>query len=98
MVAPATLRRKLQKKKKHKPYRKCPDCGRRCELVLRDDRCHSFCKPRLFVLCGQRYRGGVDCNDMGNVVLTDVRGEMTGCGFARELFWSGGGTGRHIPH
>ena len=30
-MTPRTLRRKLQKKKKHKPYRKCPKCGERIE-------------------------------------------------------------------
>lgn len=38
-MTPRTLRRKLQKKKKHKPYRRCP-CGGRmeCRLVSWDDR------------------------------------------------------------
>lgn len=38
-MTPRTLRRKLQKKKKRKPYRKCParGCGRRATCRVYDD-------------------------------------------------------------
>ncbi len=45
-----TLRRKLQKKLKHKPYRKCPKCGGRMDCVIRD--------CRLFKYCGWMYSDG----------------------------------------
>jgi hypothetical protein len=80
MVSSRTLRRKLQKKLKHKPYRRCPGCGKRmnCEIEEGD---HKVGGPpwRLFKEC----------------VVRPITG---GCGYREELFWSGGGTGRHIPH
>lgn len=66
-MSPEVLRRKLQKKAKHKPYRKCPACGGRmtCRVM------RGGAGWRLFKVCD--------------------------CGHGEELFWSGGGTGRHIP-
>ena len=37
MTTQRTLRRKLQKKLKHKPFRKCPKCGERMKLRLEQD-------------------------------------------------------------
>lgn len=79
------LRRKLQKKKKHKPYRKCLKCGQRmrCKLV------QYTVDWQLFKYCGRLvYRNG----------LVQCLAEYDGCGHFEELFWSGGGIGRHIPH
>lgn len=81
-MTPRTLRRKLQKKAKHKPFRKCPRCGARmtCEL-LEGWKAYAAVVGRpigdddwlLFKCCSE-------------------------CSYDEELFWSGGGTGRHIPH
>jgi hypothetical protein len=77
MTPPRTLRRKLQKKKKAKPYRKCPKCGKRMTMDLYTDDTGT---PRLWKLCielgvvvkGERLW---DCN----------RGSS--CGYKEELFW-----------
>ncbi len=82
MTTPRTLRRKLHKKHKHKPYRKCPQCGKRCTMTLKDDHCHSFCLPRLFVVCGGS-KSGRECNS-----LVSTGTMKNGCGFVRELFWT----------
>lgn len=72
-MSPEVLRRKLQKKIKHKPYRKCPRCGKRMSLLLRwPDGSETW---RLYKACDW----------------------LDGCGRYEELFWSGGGNGRHIP-
>lgn len=76
-MTPATLRRKLQKKAKRKPYRKCPECGGR-----------TVCRV------GSAF----------NLLNRDIDDEYVlvqrcpDCRFTKELFWSGGGTGRHGPH
>ncbi len=90
-MSPDVLRRKLQKKLKHKPYRKCPDCGERmqCKLAERGDGWH------LWKHCGELFVRDslVWCRP-----ARAVNGTKLGCGYFKELFWSGGGTGRHIPH
>ena len=89
MTTQRTLRRKLQKKAKHKPYRKCPKCGGRMVMRLLDDLSPTNIKQvvyRLFKVCG--YMGS-----NRNVVYGNGA-----CGYSEELFWTGGGTGRHIPH
>ncbi len=92
-----TLRRKLQKKMKHKPYRKCPKCGERmdCQLVEGDhDGWHLFkyCGS-LFFFANYLSAEHARCKP---AKLGD--GTTHGCGHFEELFWSGGGIGRHIPH
>lgn len=58
MTTLRTLRRKLQKKKKHKPYRKCPKCGAEVWVKLVDstslpaDGIHADEDPRLIAGCG----------------------------------------------
>lgn len=42
-MTPRTLRRKLQKKKKHRSYGKCPVCGGRSKRVLLGDRLFDRC-------------------------------------------------------
>lgn len=83
MTTQRTLRRKLQKKAKHKPYRKCPKCGARCELKLYD------------VDDLGNYLGWILVKSCRNIVKED--GVTMRCGYNQELFWTGGGTGRHIP-
>ena len=87
-----TERRKLQKKLKHKPYRKCPKCGQRMRLRLFEwaDEIH-----RLFKYCGHL------CEQVEQIppVVCHAAGlNEKGCGHYEELFRAGGGTGRHIPH
>jgi hypothetical protein len=52
-MTPDTLRRKLQKKMKHKPFRRCPKCGGRMTVVLVSD-CLPIVgeQPILLKLCG----------------------------------------------
>ncbi len=97
MVSYLTLRRKLQKKLKHKPYRKCPKCGNRMKVSLGED---DYCidgRPdlgtgwRLFKHCGGRIGF-----KMGDTKVSHIP-DTNGCGHSEELFWSGGGTGRRIP-
>lgn len=100
MTACRTLRRKLQKKLKHKPHRKCPQCGKRAKVMLVDDKAHSFDVPRLFLTCGHFESNSLD-NGLLAAGTKGWAGQVMGaggCGFVRELFWSGGGIGRHIPH
>jgi hypothetical protein len=86
-MSPRVLRRKLQKKAKHKPYRRCPKCGGRmvCRLIEGDhDGWH------LWKYCGELYF-------LHNYVSAEnarCRPTADGCGHCEELFWSGGGTGR----
>ena len=93
MISQRTLRRKLQKKLKHKPYRKCPQCGERMEMRLFQDEAQDVW--RLFKYCGDfrptwGARGGkVGCKP------TPWRGY--GCGYFEELFWSGGGKADTYP-
>lgn len=88
-MGPDVLRRKLQKKLKHKPYRKCPQCGERMECrLVRDDRDDWH----LFKYCGDFRQGRIGQPDFFCLPAAQ------GCGYFCELFWSGGGTGRHIPH
>jgi hypothetical protein len=77
-MSPDVLRRKLQKMAKHRPYGKCPVCGRRTvrRLIYEGDPRQRGCivprRWRLFRVC-QAWAGDK-------------------CGWWRELFWSGGGT------
>lgn len=74
-MTPKTLRRKLQKKKKRRPYGHCPMCGERTERRVVGEcsvhRCVKKDGPRLIDKCPK-------------------------CPWTKELFWLGGGTGRHI--
>jgi hypothetical protein len=59
-MKPRTLRRKLQKKLKHKPYRKCPLCGKRSFVDVKSvgdtfelwQSCQCGFKKQLFWSCG----------------------------------------------
>lgn len=57
MTTARTLRRKLQKKKKRKQWRKCPQCGDECEVQIKDsfqlpaDGVHADGDPRLVASC-----------------------------------------------
>ena len=75
-MKPRTLRRKLQKKLKHRPFRKCPVCGERLQVYL--SRNASSGHGRLMTM---------HCWGQGQGI----------CYYEREIFWSGGVTGRHIP-
>ena len=48
-MSPEVLRRKLQKKKKHTAYAKCPQCGGRLERRISDQ--VEGAMPRLFRVC-----------------------------------------------
>lgn len=80
MVSPRTLRRKLQKKLKHKPYRRCPRCGDRMYVrFVPIDSAPGLVGPET---------------DHEDVLVK----ECYPCKLWVQLFWLGGGTGRHIPH
>jgi hypothetical protein len=90
-VKPRTLRRKLQKKLKHKPYRKCPKCGNRMNMVLREDDRHTW---RLFKVCGHNIKNlYAGCEPYVSHVIAQ------GCGYFEELFYKrlSGGTGDTYP-
>lgn len=61
-MSPRVLRRKLQKKLKHKPYRRCPGCGGRmyCRLTALPQVAYGVPKPGTVQLfkeclpCGRR--------------------------------------------
>jgi hypothetical protein len=76
-MTPRTLRRKLQKKKKHKPYRRCAACGGRmeCRLVSWDDRAGLV--AWLPWLQGTAH----------DVLVKECRA----CKRWEQLFWTGGG-------
>lgn len=96
-VNQTVLRRKLQKKKKHKPYRKCPKCGNRMDCFLFEGDHDGW---HLFKVCGSL--NFVDAYHAAENVQGKPRrfldGTVLGCGHSEELHWSGGGIGRHIPH
>ena len=83
-MGPLVLRRKLQKKKKRKTYRKCPQCGRRSECFLYTGKIN----PNNEEMCEFQVELWQECR---------VRYDLGGCGFKQRLFWSGGESGRRIP-
>ncbi len=61
-MSPEVLRRRLHEKKKHKPFRKCLRCGRRMNVVLRDDVRHvGKAALRLFKVCREGGPGFGGC-------------------------------------
>lgn len=92
MVSQRTLRRKLQKKKKHKPFRLCDGCGLRMKMTLVEGDHDGW---HFFKHCGGRMESKNLCR-AGNTMQC-LFFEERGCGRWEELRWSGGGIGRHIP-
>lgn len=58
-MSPDVLRRKLQKKAKRKPYRKCPACGGRLRCRVRYESTHTRIKGEyvLEAVCVSGYLG-----------------------------------------
>ena len=86
------MRRKLQKKAKHKPYRKCRCCGQRTTLTLIEGDHDGW---HLYKHCGGKI-GSKDGYLAGDTMecLPPFGG---GCGAWAELFWSGGGKADTYP-
>lgn len=90
MVSQHTLRRKLQKKAKKKPYRKCQKCGGRMICELRN-------KPVLTASGKNEWVRGKLTVWLDSWRLFKVCSELK-CRHREELFWSDGGIGRHLAH
>jgi hypothetical protein len=93
MTPPRTLRRKLQKKLKRKPHRRCPKCGGRCDVKLYHRR--DMAIPTNSRLSGtfMSWDPAVEVEGLEWRLFAVCKSCMT----FWELFWSGGGTGRHVP-
>lgn len=82
-MSPYVLRRRLQEKKKHKPYRKCPNCSGRMHVRFVSIDSGDWLPPQT---------------DGEDVLIKECREGRSGCGLKVQLFVrSGGGTADTYP-